>query len=173
MAFHQVFFGFEWYKSWRYMKNHQKPCLKPFLGPENRYLDHLWDIIFILEKVRFPPPSRTQTRISWVRNWILTFRKKRWLCIEKLFHTNSTCFFTALHPYRLNQKKAQNGKNCHNSNLLYPFSNHKLGLKTKTAKQTTTYRHKDLHQVRGNIFWNIWPSFIEIQCSVWKLCPKM
>ena len=52
---YQVFLGFEWYKPWRYMKNHQKPSLKPFLGPENRYLDHLWDIIFILEKVRFPP----------------------------------------------------------------------------------------------------------------------
>ena len=40
-------------------------------------------------------PGRTQTRILWARNWILTFRKKRWLRIEKLFHMmNSTCIFT-------------------------------------------------------------------------------
>ena len=52
---YQVFLGFEWYKPWRYMKNHKKSALKPFMGPEIRYLDHLWDIIFILEKVRFPP----------------------------------------------------------------------------------------------------------------------
>ena len=37
------------------MKNHQKSALNPFLVPENRYLDHLRDIIFILEKVQFPP----------------------------------------------------------------------------------------------------------------------
>ena len=46
-------------------------------------------------------PDRTQTRISRARNWILTFLKKRWLRIEKLFHINSTCIFTPLPPYRL------------------------------------------------------------------------
>ena len=35
-------------------------------------------------------------------------------------------------------KKPKIAKNSHNSNLLYPFSNPKLGLKPKTAKQTST-----------------------------------
>ena len=46
--------GFALYKPWRFMNNHQKPSLKPFLGPENV----IWTIMlfhFVLEKVRFPP----------------------------------------------------------------------------------------------------------------------
>ena len=42
----------------------------------------------------------------------------------------------------------------------------------QTNINITFSRHIDLHQVRGNIFWNIWPSFIKIQCIVWKLSTK-
>ena len=41
-------------------------------------------------------PGRTQTRISWARIWILTFHKKRWLRIKKLFHMKLNMYF---YPY--------------------------------------------------------------------------
>ena len=49
-------------------------------------------------------PSRTQTRISWVRNWILTFRKERWLRIEKSSFIRTQHVFWPLYPphYGLN-----------------------------------------------------------------------
>ena len=38
------------------MEIHEKKiALNPFLDPEIRYLDHLRYLIFILEKVQFPP----------------------------------------------------------------------------------------------------------------------
>ena len=45
------------------------------------------------------PPYRlkiyvsNKMRISWASNWIFTSCKKRWLCIEILFHIDSTCIF--------------------------------------------------------------------------------
>ena len=103
---YQVFWGFAWYILWRYMKNHQKPSLKPFFAPENHYLDHFLPYFCNINLYWKGPisaiPSRTQTRISRARNWILTFRKKRWLRIEKFFHINSTCIFDPWPPpYRL------------------------------------------------------------------------
>ena len=45
-------------------------------------------------------------------------------------------------------------------------------LRGLTQKQWFS-RHIDLYQVIKTIFRNFSPSFIKIQCSIWKLCPKM
>ena len=45
-------------------------------------------------------------------------------------------------------------------------------LRGLTQKQGFS-RHIDLYQVMANQFRNFWPSFIKIQCSIWKLWPKM
>ena len=86
-------------------ENHQKQSLKAFSARENHYLDHLW-YSFSYRKYMGKAfisviAGRTQTRISWARNWISTFCKKRLLRIEKLFHTNSTCIFLPQTPYPL------------------------------------------------------------------------
>ena len=81
-----IFCGFAWYRPWRYMKNHQKLGLKPFLAPENHdfslFLLIFSYINYIGKCAISAIPGRTQTRISRARNWIFTFCKKRWKAIE-------------------------------------------------------------------------------------------
>ena len=46
------------------------------------------------------------------------------------------------------------------------------GLRRLTQEQEFVW-YIDLHQVVENKIWIFWPSFIEIQLSIWMLCPKM
>ena len=77
------------------MKKPSKTKSKTILGSRKSLFGPFYAIPFYIEKVQFPPYP---AGISWARNWILTFRKKR---IEKLFHINSTCIFDRWPPYRL------------------------------------------------------------------------
>ena len=100
------FCDFLWCSTWKYMKNQQKQSLKAFLAPENHYFDHLWYSILYrkLGKSAISViPGSTQTRISWARNWILTFCKKRLLRIKKEFYSRSTCIFDPGPPYPLKE----------------------------------------------------------------------
>ena len=74
---------------------HEKPQkwgLKRFpsqnIAPNSHFLS-----IFTHKKYKgkmtiFVIPSRTKMLISWARNSILTFRKKRWLCNKNVFPIN-------------------------------------------------------------------------------------
>ena len=90
---------------WRYMKKHHQTCLKGILHENIHDFGSFWARFLyrkILRKGAISViPGRTQTRISWARNWTLTFCKKPWHDIEKLFHTRSTCIFDPGPPYRL------------------------------------------------------------------------
>ena len=59
-----TFCGFICFSPPSYMKNHQKPSLKPFLAPENRYLDHFSLYFFIINLYWKSPisaiPGRSQ-----------------------------------------------------------------------------------------------------------------
>ena len=117
------FLWFSWFGMWKYMKNHQKQSLKAFSAREIHYLDHLWDIILYMKYIGKSAisviPGRTQTRISWARNWIFTLCKKCLLRIEKLFHINSTCIFDLRPPYPLNLLENNRiNRNCMKKHLL-------------------------------------------------------
>ena len=98
---------------WRYMKNQLKTRSEGiFSSREIHYLDPLW-YSFSYRKYMGKAfisviAGRTQTRISWARNWIFILCKKRLLRIGKLFHINLTCIFLPQTPYPLIfQKKAK------------------------------------------------------------------
>ena len=97
-------YGFLW---------HDTGPLNPFITIENfRKFSSIRKCVFGSRKSLFGPfllyiytlnlycklpisaiPGRTLTRISRARIWILTFRKNRWLRIEKHFEIRSTCIF--------------------------------------------------------------------------------
>ena len=98
LGMYQIFLGFEWYKPWRYMKKHQTKS-KTIFGSRNSLFGPFMRYQFYIGKSPISAiPSRTQTRISWARNGILTFRKKTVTSYWKALSYELNLFFLPRTP---------------------------------------------------------------------------